>query len=95
MIPRHKTELHDDLCAALRKPLSQGGHLALTAALRDRQPREIADAIEAMNDDEALIVFHWLDNERASLLLSEVRPEQAHYLQRHAPPGRMATLRVN
>ena len=95
MIPMHKTDLYDNLCAALRKPLSQGGHLALTAALRDQQPRDIASALEAMNDDEALIVFHWLDDDRASLLLSEIRPEQASYLLRHAPPGRMAGLHIN
>lgn len=92
MSPQNRENLYDYLCAALRKPLSQGGYLALTAALRDQGPRDIAAACAAMTDDEALVVFNWLDNDRASLLLGELSPEQAGYLLSHAPPGRIAGL---
>ena len=87
-----KTNLYDCLCAALRKPLSEGGYLALTAALTNRPPNDIAVVVELMTNDEALAIFNWLDDLRAQKMLVGLRPEQASYLLHHAPPGRICKM---
>ncbi len=87
-----KTNLYDCLCAALRKPLSDGGHIALTAALQNKPVEVIAEAVKLMTADEALAVFNWLDDRRAKGLLSELRPELTSYLLHHAPAGRVGGM---
>jgi len=84
-----KTNLYDCLCAALRKPLSEGGHLALTAALTNLPAGDIAGVVELMTNDEALAIFNWLDDNRAQRMLYDLGPEQVSYLLHHAPPGRI------
>ena len=83
--------LYDNLCAALRKPLSQGGHLALTAVLRDQSPAAIAGATQNLTDDEMLALFNWLDDTRAEAVLPLMDPARTAYVLRHAPPGRLAS----
>jgi Mg/Co/Ni transporter MgtE len=90
-----KTNLYDCLCAALRKSLSDGGHLALTAALQNQTTGNIAVVIELMTDDEALAIFNWLDDHRAAELLRDLRPERVSYLLHHAPPGRVGKMSFN
>ncbi len=87
-----KTNLYDCLCAALRKPLSEGGHLALTAALTNCHADDIAGVIKLLTNDEALAIFNWLDDSRAQIVLHELEPEKVDYLLRHAPPGRIFRL---
>ncbi|MEO7716558.1 MAG: hypothetical protein ABIY70_10165 [Capsulimonas sp.] len=83
--------LYDSLCAALRKPLSQGGHLALTATLVNQTPQAIADATQGLTDDEMLALFNWLDDSRAEAVLPLLDPDRAAYVLRHAPPGRLSS----
>jgi Mg/Co/Ni transporter MgtE len=87
-----KVNLYDCLCAALRKPLSQGGYIALTAALQSQPAEEIATVVEMMSNDEALAIFNWLDDWRASQMLQGLRPEQVQYLLHHAPAGRLSRM---
>lgn len=83
--------LFENLCAALRKPLSQGGHLALTATLGNQSAEAIADAAQNLTDDEILVLFNWLDDSRAEAILPLLSEERAAYVLRHAPPGRLAS----
>jgi Mg/Co/Ni transporter MgtE len=87
-----KTNLYDCLCAALRKPISEGGHLALTAALNNRPATDIAVVVDLLSDDEALAIFNWLDNRRAEEMLHVLKPERIDYILRHAPAGRVGNL---
>ncbi|BDI29687.1 hypothetical protein CCAX7_17380 [Capsulimonas corticalis] len=86
----HQT-LYENLCAALRKPLSQGGHLALTATLCNQSAQSIADAAQELTDDEMLALFNWLDDTRAEAILPLLGEERAAYVLLHAPPGRLAS----
>jgi Mg/Co/Ni transporter MgtE len=95
MSQSQKTNLYDCLCAALRKPLSEGGHLALTAALHDLTAADIAGVVDLLTNDEAVVIFDWLDDTRAQLLLKHVKPEQAAYVLLHAPPGRISKMPDN
>jgi Mg/Co/Ni transporter MgtE len=87
-----RTNLYDCLCAALRKPLSEGGHLALTAALNNLAGDDIAVVLDLMTNDEALAIFNWLDDRRAKRMLTGLRPDQVNYLLRHAPAGRICKM---
>lgn len=80
------------LQGALRKPLGSGGDLALMAALNERHPAEIVEAMDGLTLAEALAVFNWLDNARAAEVLDELDPETVRYLTDHAPPGRIVEL---
>jgi hypothetical protein len=92
MAVQHHQDLFDALCSALRRPLSEGGHVALTAALHDQPADAIAETLSAMEPDEALAVFNWLDDVRASGVLLLVDEELAAFLAMHAPAGRMAHM---
>jgi len=87
-----KSNLYDCLCAALRKPLSEGGYIALTAALTNLAADDIAMVVESMTDDEALAIFNWLDDRRAVQLLRNLPTRQVDYLMRHAPAGRICKM---
>src|SRR5579862_7086454 len=87
-----KEKLYEHLCSALRKPLSDGGHLALIASLKDQSATNIAEALELMTGDEATLIFNWLEDRRAIELLDEVDPEMADYIINHAAPGRLAAM---
>ncbi len=92
MLVQNTAALYDALCGALRKSFSEGGHLALTAALTDQTPRCIVDAVTRMTPDEALAVFLWLDNARASSAISLLDRDLAAYILRHLPSGRASGL---
>lgn len=87
----HET-LYDALCGALRKPLSEGGWLGLVAALKDRDAGEIAAAMRSLTYPEALVVFNWIDNARASQVLPLLDATEEEYLLTNAPSGRLAGL---
>ncbi len=80
------------LRAALRVPPGDGGDLALIAALRNRHPADIAEAMALLERAETLAVFNWLDNARAAQVLDEIDPEASRFLIENAPPGRIADL---
>jgi magnesium transporter len=84
--------LAERLRAALRVPPGDGGDLAMMAALKDRHPADVAEAMRSLANSEALVVFNWLDNPRAAEVLDEIHSEQARYLLDNAPPGRIADL---
>lgn len=81
-------------CAALRKPLSDGGGVGLTAAFKFCTSSEIAEVAASLTDAEALTVFEWLDDVRAVAVLSELPDEKARFIIANAPPGRVAHLSV-
>jgi len=83
--------LYECLCAALRRPLCQCG-AALVATLKDQTPEDIAGALRQMTDDEATLLFNWLEDERAVDVLAYLSPETTDYILHHAPPGRLANL---
>jgi Mg/Co/Ni transporter MgtE len=89
---RQKTDLYDCLCAAVRKPLSEGGSVALTATLHGQTTDQIVLAVSKMTNQDALAVFNWLDDWRASELLHNLKPDQAQYVVRNAPPGRLSRI---
>ncbi|HEX8551746.1 MAG TPA: magnesium transporter [Abditibacteriaceae bacterium] len=84
--------LAERLRRALRTPFGSGGDLAMTAALRNQHPADIAEAMGSLSHAEALAVFNWLDNARAAKVLGEVDGETSRYLLDHAPAGRIADL---
>src|SRR5688572_33022785 len=84
--------LSERLRAALRTPAGDGGDLAMTAALRNQHPADIAEAMGQLAKPEALAVFNWLDNARAAEALDEVDSELVRYLLDNAPPGRLGDL---
>jgi len=45
-----------------------------------------------MTDDEATLLFNWLEDERAVQVLGYLSPVTTEYILRHAPPGRLANL---
>jgi len=83
--------LYECLCAALRKPLSLGS-TALISTLKDQKAEDIADALRQMTDDEATLLFNWLEDDRAMAVLGYLSAETTQYILRHAPPGRIANL---
>ena len=83
--------LYECLCAALRRPLSQGG-VALISTLKDQKPEDIAAALRLMTDDEATLLFNWLEDDRAVAVLGYLTAETTKYILHHAPPGRLANL---
>ncbi len=83
--------IYECLCAALRRPLSQCG-AALISTLKDQTAEDIAAAIRLMTDDEATLLFDWLDDDRAVQVLSFLPGNMVSYVLRHAPPGRLANL---
>jgi len=92
LLVQNTAALYDALCGALRKPFSEGGHIALTAALHDQSPHCIVDAVTRLTRDEALAVFLWLDNARASSAISLLDQDLADYILRHLPSGRASSL---
>lgn len=92
MLVQNNTALYDAICGALRKSFSEGGHLALMAALNAQSPRCIVDAVNRLTPDEALAVFLWLDNARACSAISLLDDDLAAYIMRHLPSGRASTL---
>ena len=92
LLVQNTTALYDALCGALRKSFSEGGHLALTAALHAQTPCCIVDAVSRLTPDEALAVFMWLDNARASSAISLLDHDLAAYILRHLPSGRASSL---
>jgi len=83
--------LYECLCAALRRPLSQCG-AALVSTLKDQKSEDIAAALRLMTDDEASLLFNWLEDDRAIEVLGYLTPETTEYILRHAPCGRLANL---
>ena len=83
--------LYECLCAAFRKPLSQCG-AALISSLKDQTAEDIASALRRMTDDEATLLFNWLEDDRAVGVLGYLSVETTDYILRHAPPGRIANL---
>ena len=83
---------YQNACAALRKPLSDGGGVGLTAAFKFCTPGEIAEVVSTLTNSEGLTVFGWLDDVRAVAMLIELPEEMAHYIVVNAPPGRIAHL---
>ncbi len=90
--PDEQHNLSGSLSAALRKPLNGTGNLGLTAALRERHPAEIVQAMDGLTLAESLAVFNGLDNERAAEVLDELDPETVRFLITHAPPGRIVEM---
>jgi magnesium transporter len=87
-----REDLVERLRAALRVSPGDGGELAMTAALQNRHPADIAAVMRELTEGEALAVFNWLDNARAAEVLDELDPELTRHLIEHAPPGRIADL---
>jgi len=92
METKPEKNLDKQLRAALRVPPGDGGDIALIAALRNRHPADIADAMAQLANPEALAIFNWLDNERAAHVLEELEPETSRYILDNAPPGRIADM---
>jgi len=86
--------LFQNVCAALRKPLSDAGGVGLTAAFQHCTAGEIAEIVSKLTPPEALTVFDWLDDVRATGMLAELPAELARYIVTHAPAGRIAHLSV-
>jgi len=84
-------DIYECLCAALRMPLCQATP-ALISTLKGRTAEDIAGALRLMTNDEATLLFDWLDNERAVLVLGFLPADMVDYVLRHAPPGRLANL---
>lgn len=86
----------DDLVERLRAalhPAEKGdGGSDLRAALRDRHPADIAEAMKPLDFPEALQVFNGLDDARAAEVLDELDPELSRYLTASAPSERIAGL---
>ena len=83
---------YQNACAALRKPLSDGGGVGLTAAFRDCTASDIAEVVSNLTHEEALAVFSWLGDAQAVAMLTEVPEEMAAYVVKNAPAGRIARL---
>jgi magnesium transporter len=92
MSNRLNEEFVQQLVAALRVPLSQGGDSGLMAVLSNRRSEDIAEAMRDLTLPESLALFNWLDNEQAAEVLSLLEPETTRYLLDNAPPGRVAEL---
>jgi magnesium transporter len=87
-----RIDVGERLRVALRQPYAQGGGAALTAALSGLHIADLAEAMRDLAPPEGLAIFNWLDNERASDLLSELEPDLVRYLLDNAPPLRIAEL---
>ncbi len=85
-------KLTQTLKNALSKPLGDGGDLRLTAALSERHPAEIVEAMRHLTRAETLAVFNWLDNVRAAEVLDELPPDTVRFLTGNAPLGRITAL---
>ncbi len=83
-----------NVCAALRKPLSDAGGVGLTAAFQHLTASEIAEVAAILEPAEALTIFDWLDDVRATAMLAELPDELARYILLNAPSGRIAHLSV-
>lgn len=90
MIQQDSETLYEALCGALRKSLSEGGAVALTAALTDRPIELVAEAMELLTLDETLAIVNWLDDARAFALLPLLDDDRAEYVMAHVPAGRIA-----
>jgi magnesium transporter len=64
----------------------------VAAVLEGVHPADIAEAMDRMPDEDALTVFHALDNARAAEVLDELDADTARYLLDHDVPGRIADL---
>ncbi|MDR3707725.1 MAG: hypothetical protein P4L33_05465 [Capsulimonadaceae bacterium] len=80
------------VCAALRKPLCDGGGVGLTAAFQFCSASEIAEVVSELTAAEALAIFEWLDDVRAAAMLTELPEPMTNYIITNAPPGRIAHL---
>ena len=94
MIQQTVQIIYEGLCGALRRPLSEGGHLALTAALHGADTATIAEALQQLTRVEALAVFNWLDNARAVEVLAGLDSQLAQFLLKNAPAGRIAAMPI-
>lgn len=92
MQTQNTVALYNALCGALRKPFSEGGHVALTAALSHQSADCIVDAVSHMTQDEAVAVFLWLDNARAATAIPLLDHDLADYILHHLPSGRVPRL---
>lgn len=90
MIQQDSETLYEALCGALRKSLSEGGAVALTAALTDQPIELVAEAVELLTPDETLAVVNWLDDARAFALLPLLDDDRVEYVMAHVPAGRIA-----
>ena len=85
-------KLAETLRSALKKPLGEGGDLRLTAALTNRHPAEIVEAMASLTRAETLAVFSRLDNARAAEVLDELPPDTVLFLTDNAPLSRITDL---
>jgi Mg/Co/Ni transporter MgtE len=92
MSQQNNESVYNNVCAALRKPLSEGGGVGLMAAFRLSTASEIAAVVSRLTPSEALTVFSWLDDVRAIAMLSELPAEMVNFILASAPPGRIAHI---
>ncbi len=90
MIQQDTETLYEALCGALRKSLSEGGAVALTAALKEQPIERVTEAMALLTPDETLAIVNWLDDERAFALLPLLDSERSDYVIAHIPAGRLA-----
>jgi hypothetical protein len=90
LIQQDAETLYEALCGALRKSLSEGGAVALTAALTDQPIELVAESMELLTPDETLAVVNWMDDARAFALLPLLDDERVKYVMAHVPAGRIA-----
>ena len=86
------TELSTRLRSALKGPISGGGDLGLTSALRGVRAEDISEAARELSNPEVLAVFNWLDNERAADLLGLLEDEATGYILENAPAARVTDM---
>ncbi|HEY3332086.1 MAG TPA: hypothetical protein VGK19_18805 [Capsulimonadaceae bacterium] len=86
--------LYQNVCAALRKPLSDAGGVGLTAAFQHCTSAEVGEIVAKLTPMEALTVFDWLDDVRATAMLAELPDAHVTYILANAPAGRIAHLSV-
>lgn len=83
--------IHDALVERLRAALRPDAErAAVSEAMADRHPADIAAALRDLSPDEAVAVFSVLHNGRAAEVLDELDPETTRYLLDHAPPAQIA-----
>lgn len=96
MSSQEREDLVAQLRAALRnsedETTSAEMPSALVAVLEGVHPADIAEAMDQMSHEDALVVFRALDNARAAEVLDEIDPDTAHYLLDNDLPGRIADL---
>ncbi|HEY8292241.1 MAG TPA: magnesium transporter, partial [Thermomicrobiales bacterium] len=83
--------IHDALVEHLRAALRPDAkRAAVSEAIADRHPADIAAALRDLSPDEAVAVFSMLRNGRAAEVLDELDPETTRYLLDRVPPAQIA-----